>query len=62
MNIDELLDQLGRTPAVTLDHSEVPPALMPDGFFETMIRRVLDNSPITRHVAARELLRHPRSE
>ncbi|WP_217182971.1 hypothetical protein [Streptomyces sp. AC495_CC817] len=51
-----LLDRLVSAPSVELLHDHVPDELAPARFLEHMIRHVLDNSPITRHRSARDLL------
>jgi hypothetical protein len=48
-------DPVVETPAVALRHDLVPAELAPERFFTIMIERVLANSPINFHVAAREL-------
>lgn len=50
---DRLYEALLRLDPVELDHHSVPSELSPERFFAHMVRRVLDNSPITRHEAAR---------
>lgn len=44
---------------VSLHREDVPAELDPGRFFEVMIRRILDNSPINFHTAARAGLRAP---
>lgn len=51
--------QLAALPAVRLLWDDVPPRLRPETFFQTMVTRVLDNSPITFHREARRRLAHP---
>lgn len=57
---DELDAQLASLPSVGLRNAEVPLALRPERFFAVMISRVLDDSPITFHEAARERYARPR--
>ncbi len=51
--------QLAALPPVRLLWDDVPPRLRPEAFFQTMVTRVLDNSPITFHQEARRRLAHP---
>lgn len=51
--------QLAALPTVRLLWDDVPPRLRPEAFFQTMVTRVLDNSPITFHREARRRLAHP---
>ncbi|MDT0141974.1 hypothetical protein [Microbacterium sp. PRC9] len=53
---DRLFRALQASPAIELDLSRVPAELSAERFFEHMVRHVLDNSPITRHEAARHRL------
>jgi hypothetical protein len=53
---EELLARLAAQPSVTLVRSSVPEELSPEAFFNSMARRILDRSPITRHLDARRLL------
>jgi hypothetical protein len=53
---EDLYARLLAAPAVELDQQVVPAELDPAGFFAHVVRHVLDNSPITRHEAARDLL------
>jgi hypothetical protein len=46
---------LSDIPQVRLRHDLVPAELAPARFFRVMVERVLTNSPINFHVAAREL-------
>lgn len=52
-------DALANLPAVKIAHEEVPEALQPSRFFQLVVGRVLDATPINMHVAARERLRSP---
>ncbi len=54
--LGSLIERLREQQPVTLEPERVPLELLPEGFFEVMIGRVLDNSPITRHVEARAKL------
>lgn len=53
---DQLFELLQGTARVELNLDVVPAELSPDRFMRRIIRHVLDNSPITRHEEARELL------
>ncbi len=53
---DKLFARLKTTAAIELSHDGVPEELTPARFLTHMIRHVLDNSPITRHERARDLL------
>jgi hypothetical protein len=52
---DSLFERLRSAPAVDLALEKVPDDLAPARFLEHVIRHVMDNSPITRHDAARRL-------
>lgn len=52
-------DPVVEMPAVVLRHDLVPAELSPARFFKVMVERVLTNSPINFHVAARELRADP---
>lgn len=54
---DFLFSQLLSHPPVELEAERVPYELSPSRFFTTLITHVLDNSPITRHELARELVK-----
>ncbi len=54
--VDEALALL---PAVTIRHAEVPEALAPSVFLATMVRRVLDVTPVARHREARARVKSP---
>ena len=56
-DIDELYSRLQSAVPIELDLDVVPDELAPARFLGLMVRHVLDNSPITRHEAARSLLR-----
>lgn len=56
LGIESLYKGLTNSAQVTLRRDLVPKQLGPESFFEAMVRRLLDNSPITRHRAARQLL------
>ena len=50
---------LAELPEVAIRHDEVPEALQPSVFLATMVRRVLDVTPVARHREARVRLKHP---
>lgn len=50
---------LAELPEVSIRHDEVPEALQPSVFLATMVRRVLDVTPVARHREARLRLKNP---
>jgi hypothetical protein len=53
-------DRLARTPRVVLRRDLVPPEVDPGRFFEVVITKVFDNSPVNYHREARGLRTNPR--
>lgn len=54
---NEVDDALTNLPRVELIHDVVPTQLQPSRFFETVVRRVLDATPVNMHTDARNRLR-----
>lgn len=55
LELDEVQQQLDALPPVTLKHDVVPYEVSPARFFEVMLSKLLDNTPVDYHVAARAL-------
>ncbi|GEL47124.1 hypothetical protein CHO01_22400 [Cellulomonas hominis] len=58
--ISELEGVIAAMPAVRVQHASIPDALSPATFLATMVRRVLDTTPVTLHRDARARLKRPR--